>query len=121
MTRRYVEDVDVVAVSEATGDPVSFRWRGYRYVVHEVLSSWHERRAWWTSASALAVHGLVAQPAPSVTSGMPARTAPAAEREVWRVEAGPAGAVNRRGVYDLCREVAGDLTQTPWRLLRVVD
>jgi Family of unknown function (DUF6504) len=129
MARRYVENVEVVAVCETTGDPVSFRWRGYRYDVHEVLSTWHERRAWWTSPSALAVHGLVTQPGPVVSRdpGGPPRAAPAAEREVWRVEAAPAGGSSSRGgsgscgVYDLCREVAGDLDQTPWRLLRVVD
>ena len=134
MVRRYGEDVEVAR--DSAGAPTGFRWRSGRYVVHDVLAQWRERRAWWTSPSALMLHGgETAGSTGSAGAGSVAADL-ATERLVWRVEAGPAryGAA-RRGVYDLCLEVAGGdrgvrgVSETaaassevlPWRLLRVVD
>lgn len=44
MSRRVTE---VVHVGVQGRRPMAFRWRGNRYVVHEVLGHWRERRSWW--------------------------------------------------------------------------
>ncbi|GAB6897919.1 hypothetical protein JCM9957A_10090 [Kineosporia succinea] len=36
---------------------MAFLWRGRLYVVREVLGHWHERRDWWSTAAARALHG----------------------------------------------------------------
>jgi hypothetical protein len=129
MVRRYEDPVEVRRSQD--GDlPASFLWRGRLYVVRDVLGHWQERRAWWASAAARAVHGEE----PGADGGPPgggsvgdgARTALAQEREVWRVEASR-GRVHGSGVFDLCRDVVGSGTGGPgsrgdaWRLVRVAD
>ncbi len=124
MVRRYDDLVEVRPAPD--GDrPGSFLWRGRLYVVRDVLGHWRERRAWWTSAAARAVHGdggqtmggpepvsdgavsdgAVSDGAVSGAAGA-ARAALAGEREVWRVEASR-GWVHGTGVFDLSREVVG--------------
>jgi hypothetical protein len=97
---------------------MSFLWRGRLYVVRAVLGHWRERREWWASAAARAVHGDGGDGCASATG------APAVldhERDVWRVEAS-AGRIFGTGVYDLCREPADPtLTAQDWRLVQVVD
>jgi hypothetical protein len=99
--------------------PMSFLWRGRLYVVREVLGHWRDRREWWTTAAARALHGDEwdrPQGAPLELDH---------EREVWRVEASP-GRSFSAGVYDLSREpvagrpAAADATEV-WRLLQVAD
>ncbi len=98
MTRRHDEAVEVrPAPDPASGaGPRSFVWRGRRYTVCAVLTSWQERRAWWREVG-----------------DDPTDPVPDTERRVWRVEARPpAGAA---GVFDLGRD--GDR----WLLLRTHD
>jgi hypothetical protein len=157
--RRYTDPVEVRSTSpEGTGAPSAFLWRGQLYVVREVLGHWHERQPWWTSPAARGVHGetasgevlpgdpddLGAAAGDEDTSGAggdqggdPGPAPPGArvgdlarEREVWRVSASP-GRAHPGGVYDLCREPAGEPAsghrpgQGPpggvWRLVRVAD
>jgi hypothetical protein len=57
MARRVSELVDVRIVQEAGEAPMAFLWRGRLYVVREVLGHWRERRDWWSTAAARALHG----------------------------------------------------------------
>jgi hypothetical protein len=144
MVRRYEDPVEVrpkCSSELSEGDaPGAFLWRGRVYVVRDVLGHWRERRAWWTSSAARAVHGDIRADDTGTegTRGEGTRAAPARgsgshaslteEREVWRVEASP-GRLFDSGIYDLCRDSAGgqrDLAPTgdrdgTWRLLRVAD
>lgn len=138
MVRRYEDPVEVRTAAGDDDRPVGFLWRGRLYVVRDVLGHWRERRAWWTSAAALAVHGEGADPGQARAGAVPVAGAPGAapvegpfpgvstagealsgEREVWRVEASR-GRVHGTGVFDLCREVPGPVGDA-WRLLRVAD
>ncbi len=103
MSRRFTE---VVHVGVQDRRPAAFRWRGNRYVVHEVLGHWRERRPWWTGGS----------------SGGWSREL-SEEYEVWRVEASRScGGLNAvTGVYDLCLDAGARPDTGVWRLLRVVD
>lgn len=133
MVRRY-EDLVEVRTAPGGGEPAGFLWRGRLYVVRDVLGHWRERRAWWTSAAARAVHGEVGTDGADGADaagrgdegggggGAPASTAGSAltgEREVWRVEA-TRGRAHGTGVFDLCRDVP-DPPGDAWRLLRVAD
>jgi hypothetical protein len=133
MARRVCEQVTVKVQSGASasagspaGVPTSFLWRGRLYVVRAVLGQWRERRAWWTTAVARAVHGVTEQGADEargagggegvrvLTPGR--RVVLDHERTVWRVEAS-AGRSFGSGVYDLSQ---GE-TPESWQLLRVTD
>ncbi|MCE0538351.1 DUF6504 family protein [Kineosporia rhizophila] len=57
MARRVSELVDVRVVQETGDAPMAFLWRGRLYVVREVLGHWRERRDWWSTAAARALHG----------------------------------------------------------------
>jgi hypothetical protein len=140
MARRVGESVTVKVRAEAEADathpagaPTSFLWRGRLYVVRAVHGRWHERRAWWTSAVARAVHGVGEQRGPDDARGAGGRTDEGGatpvrvltpgtrvvldhERTVWRVEAS-AGRMYGSGVYDLSQ---GE-TPEAWQLLRVAD
>jgi hypothetical protein len=135
MARRVGELVTVKVQPEATaeagspaGAPTTFLWRGRLYVVRAVLGQWRERRAWWTTAVARAVHGLGDDETRGIggaggSGGDAVRVlAPGRrvvldhERTVWRVEAS-AGRVYGVGVYDLSQ---GE-TPESWQLLRVAD
>jgi hypothetical protein len=149
MVRRYEDPVEVRPTPDGE-EPGSFLWRGRLYVVRDVLGHWRERRAWWTSTAARALHGEGAGGEPAtdqemrpgevgpggaaatVAGGMAASTAStalAAEREVWRVEASR-GQVHGSGVFELSRDVgSGGLAGTAgaggradaWRLVCVAD
>ena len=144
MARRVGEPVTVKVQTDAeasaahpAGAPTSFLWRGRLYVVRAVHGQWRERRAWWTSAVARAVHGVGEQgdsggqlddlrgaggrtdgEAPHgvrvLTPGT--RVVLDHERTVWRVEAS-AGRMYGSGVYDLSQGA----TPEAWQLLRVAD
>jgi hypothetical protein len=112
---RYVDEPVIVRITDA--EPTTFLWRDRIYVVREVLGRWQERRAWWKTQAACAVHGMedaavqvgataqagaLAAAADDVRPLMPGtRVALEYEREVWRVEAG-AGRSSGWGIYDLC-------------------
>jgi hypothetical protein len=143
MARRVGELVTVkirtdaeASATQPAGAPTSFLWRGRLYVVRVVHGRWRERRAWWTSAVARAVHGVAEQgdsdelddlrgaggrndegEARGVRVLTPGtRVVLDHERTVWRVEAS-AGRTFGTGVYDLSQ---GETPET-WQLLRVTD
>lgn len=129
MARRVGEPVVVKVRAEGeasaarpAGEPTSFLWRGRLYVVREVHGRWHERRAWWTSAVARAVHGVGEVGDDATGEGGLRVLTPGTrvvldhERTVWRVEAS-AGRMYGTGVYDLSQ---GE-TPEAWQLLRVTD
>jgi hypothetical protein len=135
--RRYTDPVEVRSASpEGAGAPSAFLWRGRLYVVRDVLGHWLERKSWWSSPAARMVHGegvpavdgalALDSPLPGAAPG-PVRVADLAqEREVWRVSASP-GRAYAGGVYDLCREPAGEISASRgspgavWHLVRAAD
>jgi hypothetical protein len=120
MARQVGEAVEVRVAGDPDDAPMSFLWRGRLYVVRAVLGHWRERREWWASAAARAVHGDEG----AAVTGAPAAGVPAVldrERDVWRVEAS-AGRTFGNGVYDLCREPTEPAPSAQaWRLVQVVD
>lgn len=122
--RRYDDPVDVRRgrVPGTGGGPVEgpeqFVWRGRLWKVHTVLAQWVETGAWWQSPDAHAVLGSDDGAIPgTVRTGVQVDLA--AEREVWRVEAGRGmvAAATGRGVFDL----VFDWTDGSWRLTRCLD
>ena len=124
--RRYDDPVDVRRgrVNGTGGGPVEgpeqFVWRERLWKVHTVLAQWVETGPWWQSSGVHAVLGAdeVTDPAGAGAVAV-ARTDLAAEREVWRVEAGRgmAAAAAGRGVFDL----VFDWADGSWRLTRCLD
>ncbi len=108
--------------SPARGEPDQFIWRGRLYVISAVLGYWRERQDWWSHPSALARQGR---------ASTVAELSMAADREVWRVQAG----VGRReqAIFDLAADGAPGNGDGPgaavdpagsdrsWRLLRLAD
>jgi hypothetical protein len=118
VTKRYREPLDEVVLAELASEdapPATFRWRGQRYQVLQVLGHWREDPGWWRR-----------------TDGAPVRIE---QTDLWRVEArngssaaeastriGSSAAeastrigTSTRGVYELVRR--GEA----WRLDRVWD
>jgi hypothetical protein len=106
VTKRYREPLDEVELADLALEdaaPTSFRWRGQRYQVLQVLGHWREDPGWWRR-----------------TDGAPVRIE---QTDLWRVEAGHRVGPGRarsngaptRGVYELVRR--GEA----WRLDRVWD
>lgn len=106
MSKRYDEAIEVVADSV----PISFNWRGRRYVIDQQLSSWREGAEWWQARS----------------NG----NGRARDRDCYRVLARPAGsfatgeldpdgfmASAPTAVYD----IAFDRIHKTWRLARIWD
>jgi hypothetical protein len=151
MGRRVGESIEVRVSGELSDAPMSFLWRNRLYVVREVLDHWRERRDWWATAAARAVHGDAGPVgAGSVgaaavgsaalgsavvsgggeTFGRGVRLAVHEEQEVWRVEAS-AGRIYGTGVYDLAREPSVRPSLGPgesaagvpgrWQLVRMAD
>jgi hypothetical protein len=135
--RRYTDPVEVRSTSpEDAGAPSAFLWRGRLYVVRDVLGHWLERASWWSSPAARMVHGegvptvdgalALDGPLPDASAGRVRVADLAQEREVWRVSASP-GRAYAGGVYDLCREPAGEAGASRgspaavWHLVRVAD
>ena len=135
--RRYTDPVEVRSASPGdTGAPSAFLWRGRLYVVRDVLGHWLERRSWWSSPAARMVHGegvpgvdgalALDGPLPGEAAVQVRVTDLAQEREVWRVSASP-GRAYPSGIYDLCREPAGEVSASRgspgavWHLVRVAD
>jgi len=126
--RRYDDPVDVRRgrVNGTGGGPVEgpeqFVWHDRLWKVHTVLAQWVETGPWWQSGDA---HALLGDDVPGQVPGDQAATRTlvradlAAEREVWRVEAGRGRAVDAagRGVFDL----VFDWADGSWRLSRCLD
>jgi hypothetical protein len=124
MVRRYAETVEVRPADASdrleVAPPSSFLWRGRLYVVREVLGHWRERRAWWSTAAARAVHGeITPDPPPEASERC---SVLGEEHEVWRVEASRGRAFGV-GVYDLCLDPgpASAAAAGSWRLVCVAD
>jgi hypothetical protein len=127
--RRYDDPVDVRRgrVNGTGGGPVEgpeqFVWRDRLWKVHTVLAQWVETGPWWQSSGVRAVLGdddgvQDGQPGGAGSAaGTAVRTDLAAEREVWRVEAGRGMAAAGRGVFDL----VFDWADGSWRLTRCLD
>ena len=125
--RRYDDPVDVRRgrVSGTGGGPVEgpeqFLWKGRLWKVHAVVAQWVETGPWWQSPGVHAVLGSDDGTGdPTREAGAPrtsVRADLAAEREVWRVEAGRGLAGAGRGVFDL----VFDWTDGSWRLTRCLD
>ncbi len=121
--RRYDDPVDVRRgrVNGTGGGPVEgpeqFVWRERLWKVHTVLAQWVETGPWWQSSGVHAVLGADEVTDPEGAGAVAvARTDLAAEREVWRVEAGR-GMAAGRGVFDL----VFDWADGSWRLTRCLD
>ena len=101
-----------------TGEgPEQFVWRERLWKVHTVLAQWVETGPWWQSSGVHAVLGADEVTDPEGAGAVAvARTDLAAEREVWRVEAGR-GMAAGRGVFDL----VFDWADGSWRLTRCLD
>lgn len=123
--RRYDDPVDVRRgrVNGTGGGPVEgpeqFVWHDRLWKVHAVLAQWVETGPWWQSRDAHAVLGADDVPGDGTGTGTLVRADLAAEREVWRVEAGRGRAVGAagRGVFDL----VFDWADGSWRLSRCLD
>lgn len=115
MVRRIGDSIEVRVTGGLDEAPMSFLWRGRLYVVRAVLGHWRERREWWATGAARALHGeeSVLSASPMVLDR---------ESEVWRVEAS-AGRIFGHGVYDLSREPTVDPPPATgvWQLVRVAD
>jgi hypothetical protein len=106
MSRRYRSE-SVEVVMDEHGEPVVFRWRGRRYAVQVIVTSWVEAVPWWTGEFR-AVETRTGEFLVDRASG---------QRHVWRVEAAPRTGIT--GVYDLYRIVRGQ--RWCWGLARVID
>ncbi len=101
MSRRYRSE-PIEVVTDESGAPAVFRWRGRRYAVHVIVTSWVEALPWW-----------VADP----RTGEPRTAGASGQRHVWRVEAAPRTGTS--GVYDLYRIPRG--RGWHWGLARIID
>jgi hypothetical protein len=123
--RRYDEPVDVrkgqVPGPGGAADegPEQFVWKGRLWKVHAVVAQWVETGPWWQSSGARAALGIDPAIDPAVDPAAPvAQVDLAAEREVWRVEAGRGMTPGiGRGVFDL----VFDWADGSWRLARCLD
>ncbi|MDI2126170.1 DUF6504 family protein [Yinghuangia seranimata] len=137
MARRHIDPVEVL---RSGGEPARFLWHDRLYVVREVLDHWVENEEWWQAGAApgsaarrnrleAAGYGGATANNTNNTNAMgigmahttnaagatATATLPAAEREVWRVEAS-AGRCAPLGVFDLRLDPAGS-----WTLARTLD
>lgn len=104
MTKRYDEPIEV-AGGDLDGAPTSFSWRGRRYDVDQLVTSWIEGGEWWDPARARdqEYHRVIAHRRGQLVSG----------------ELDADGFLQRPppAVYDLYR----DRCRGDWRLARVWD
>lgn len=124
--RRYDDPVEVRRgmVSGPGGrqeGPEQFLWRGRLWKVCDVVAHWVETGAWWQSPGVYAVLGAEEpeEPSGSATGRSHAVVDPAADREVWRVEAarGLAATGAGTGMFDL----TFDWADGSWQLTRCAD
>jgi hypothetical protein len=105
MSRRYRSE-PIEVVTDTDGEPAQFRWRGRRYVVGAIVTSWVEALPWWAGDSRSA----------DIPVGDTRAEGASGQRHVWRVEA--AARTGTTGVYDLYRVTQG---RQHWGLARVID
>ncbi len=77
------------------GEPVEFTFRGRRFRIHSILSTWRESGEWWNRAS----DGFYRPDDGS--------------RILWRVEAAPLGAM---ATFEIEREEVINPNQPIWRI-----
>lgn len=115
MAKRYNESIEVTPDGGNEGAPLSFSWRGRRYVVDQQLASWREAGEWWN------VHRA------GNGSGPPAGDERA--RSYYRILARPSGALSTGEVDSegfLCSggavyDIYFDQMRAEWHLARVWD
>jgi len=106
MTKRP-EPVELQMIA-ADGIPQSFRWRGNRYIVQNIVMHWVEVGPWWQALSQAFVQGTFCDvDSRDVTW------------HIWRVEA-------RSMAGSLLGDIAQRVSLTsasvdPWRMIRVLD
>jgi hypothetical protein len=140
--RRYDDPVETrMGLVSGMEGPEQFLWRGRLWKVRAVIAHWVETGPWWQSNGARAVIGSDGASRSSQSrSSRSSRSRPPgadllAERELWRVEAGPGpgrptavdGAADRAadgaadgadgGVFDL----AFDWSDGRWALVGCAD
>lgn len=115
MAKRYNESIEVTPEGGIEGAPLSFSWRGRRYVVDQQLASWREAGEWWNvrragngagngapRIRARAYYRLLARPSGALSTG----------------EVDSEGFLNSAGaVYD----IYFDQMLADWHLARVWD
>jgi hypothetical protein len=71
VTKRYDDPIDVTTDPVDDGAPLSFMWRGRRYLVDQRLASWCEDGGWWDAESMQAreYHRVVAHRAGAGATG----------------------------------------------------
>ena len=89
------EPSDQSQIYLAGGEPIEFIYRGRRFRIHAVLSSWREAGGWWNRAS----DGFYRPDDGS--------------RILWRVEAAPIGAMS---TFEIEREEVIDPVHPIWRI-----
>ncbi|MBI1349749.1 MAG: hypothetical protein GC156_01355 [Actinomycetales bacterium] len=143
MNHRYRSEpypTEPIEVAMGTdGAPVRFRWRGRRYVVRAVMTTWVESVPWWPQSRGQEgarwpqSRGQEGARWPQSRGQEGARwpqsrgQQASGQRIAWRVEA--AAATGAVGVYELCRIRCGPgdgVGEEPdevdlWGLLRVID
>jgi hypothetical protein len=81
MTRRYDEPIEV-ATADRT--PVSFSWRGRRYVVQRLIKHWRESTSTWDPAHT-ADHDCFRVEAEGGTYELRLDRRAASEQQAWRL------------------------------------
>lgn len=79
----------------AGGEPIEFTFRGQRFRIHSILSSWREAGGWWNRAS----DGFYRPDDGS--------------RILWRVEAAPLGVM---ATFEIERQEVIDPAHPIWRI-----
>jgi hypothetical protein len=71
VTKRYDDPIDVTTDPVDDGAPLSFKWRGRRYLVDQRLASWREDGGWWDADSMRAreYHRVIAHRAGALATG----------------------------------------------------
>ncbi|MVA77312.1 hypothetical protein GC722_14965 [Auraticoccus sp. F435] len=91
--------------------PAEFRWRGRRWRVRQLQTSWVETVDWWNSVDVRAARGEQLDELSGAAAGDLL-----AEEELWRVEA-EAERSGRVGVYELAHR----WSDGSWRIRGVLD
>jgi hypothetical protein len=100
--------------------PEQFLWHGRLWKVSDVVAHWVETGPWWQSSGVHAVLGSDDDSGGGTSGGTAVAIDLAAEREVWRVQAGrglSAAGKSGPGVFDL----VFDWADGTWRLAQCVD
>ncbi len=123
MAKRYNESIEVTPDGGIEGPPLSFSWRGRRYVVDQQLASWREAGEWWN------VRGAGNDAGNGASGGVGKRDSQMRARAYYRILARPSGALSTGEVDSegfLCSagavyDIYLDQMRAEWHLARVWD